>query len=301
MWVGRPALPRTAPPRQHRPRPYRRAACRSASARALRQPPATHATHGQLILRPQAVAAFVSRVAACRSVAAVELVVMLSGNGTMRQASTWAWQSWATDGAAGSTPRAALTATPVPTLSPPRLSHCAPSAVPTPPTSRVRVCGAGMVVPMLDMHDREAHALNRLASVARGAVLVALRSDGPGVEGLLAPLPGGGPECLWLQRIVTLYHRIPQVTQAAGWRPPRDATRSTRGLHGARLRAWRAPGPGVRGFTAQPSPELCVARRRRAAAQPRSMCEAPLPLSSRCPAVLDGGWVPRHTAHLVWQ
>ncbi len=63
-------------------------------------------------------------------------------------------------------------------------------------------------MPILDTVDREAHALNRMASVARGSVLVALRSDRPLVDDLLQDMP----DCSWLQRILTLYHRIPAVS-----------------------------------------------------------------------------------------
>ena len=76
----------------------------------------------------------------------------------------------------------------------------------------------GFVVPLLDTLDREAAGLNRLASVARGQLLVALRADRPGVEDLLpAGAAGGEHDCAWLQRIVTLYHRIPQVGAGLGY------------------------------------------------------------------------------------
>lgn len=70
----------------------------------------------------------------------------------------------------------------------------------------------GFVVPILDTLDREAHALNRLASVARGAFLVALRSDRPLVDDLFTHMA----DCSWLQRLLTLYHRIPAVSVATG-------------------------------------------------------------------------------------
>ncbi|GFR41993.1 hypothetical protein Agub_g2806, partial [Astrephomene gubernaculifera] len=132
---------------------------------------------------PEVVAAFLARLMACRTVAPMELIVMLSGRAAVQQASTWAWQSWTTE---------------------------------------------GFVVPMLDSLDREAHSFNRMAAVARGSVLVALRADSPSVEDLLPPassaaeekrrIPGGEggaagvpAECAALQRLVTLYHRIPQL------------------------------------------------------------------------------------------
>ncbi|EFJ44226.1 hypothetical protein VOLCADRAFT_95430 [Volvox carteri f. nagariensis] len=111
---------------------------------------------------PEVVAAFISRAQQCASVAPLELVVMLSGPSVPLQATTWAWQSWQSD---------------------------------------------GFVVPILDTLDREAHALNRLVSVARGSVLVALRGDRSNVDDLLT----GFLDCSWLQRIVTLYHRIPAL------------------------------------------------------------------------------------------
>ncbi|KAG2454864.1 hypothetical protein HYH02_000695 [Chlamydomonas schloesseri] len=134
-----------------------------------------------------AVAAFIKRAQACSKVAPTELLVMLSGPGPLLQASTWAWQSWQTE---------------------------------------------GFVVPLLDTLDREAAGLNRLAAVARGQLLVALRADRPGVEDLLLPGGGGGGgehDCSWLQRIVTLYHRIPQLGAMAHGRfsfshPANDAS-----------------------------------------------------------------------------
>ncbi|KXZ46776.1 hypothetical protein GPECTOR_40g510 [Gonium pectorale] len=111
---------------------------------------------------PDDVAAFIGRLAKCRKVAKLELVVMLSGAAAQVQASTWAWQSWATD---------------------------------------------GFVVPLLDTQEREAHSLNRLASVARGSLLIALRADRPGV----GDLARSTTDCAWLQRVITLYHRIPQL------------------------------------------------------------------------------------------
>ncbi|KAG2440109.1 hypothetical protein HXX76_004223 [Chlamydomonas incerta] len=131
-----------------------------------------------------AVSAFIKRAQACSKVAATELLVMLSGPGPMLQASTWAWQSWQTE---------------------------------------------GFVVPLLDTLDREAAGLNRLASVARGQLLVALRADRPGVDDLLPAAAGGEHDCAWLQRIVTLYHRVPQLGAMAHGRysfshPANDAS-----------------------------------------------------------------------------
>ncbi|KAG2491450.1 hypothetical protein HYH03_010236 [Edaphochlamys debaryana] len=110
---------------------------------------------------PDAVAALVKRAQACRSVGPLELVVMLSGAQALLQGSTWAWQSWQSE---------------------------------------------GFVVPMLDTLEREGHGLNRLASVARGSVLVALRADGAGLDDVLTV-----PDCAWLQHLVTLYHKVPQL------------------------------------------------------------------------------------------
>ncbi|PNH10604.1 hypothetical protein TSOC_002655 [Tetrabaena socialis] len=49
---------------------------------------------------PDAVASFIRRAMACRTVAPMELIVVLSGSQALAQATTWAWQAWQTEGAA---------------------------------------------------------------------------------------------------------------------------------------------------------------------------------------------------------
>ncbi|GIL63697.1 hypothetical protein Vafri_17590 [Volvox africanus] len=138
---------------------------------------------------PEAVAAFIARAKKCNLVAPTELIVMLSGPSATLQATTWAWQSWQSD---------------------------------------------GFAVPILDTLDREAHAFNRLASVARGSLLVALRGDKPLVDDLLP-----GPDCSWLQHIITLYHRIPPLGAMAHGRfafsYPGGTTRLLGAAHGNNL------------------------------------------------------------------
>ena len=76
-------------------------------------------------------------------------------------------------------------------------------------TIRLFPAPAGLVVPFIDVSQQGTVTFNRMASVARGRLLVLISPDD--LLRLSGTGSGTAPHCEWLRQVMSLYGRVPQV------------------------------------------------------------------------------------------